>query len=184
MDTASMGNGEIMQRNINNSYIKTLIKKIPNGDVVTLRLERRDTMQYVEFLYRSVAGSAGYASKLYLYLPTQSGIFFLDNSMAAYNPARVTRRFVRVSGGCERGAAQAAHQSALSGGRDPVTRHWRCLPFPAAAAAPPSPTPPTLPSPRCRDIAAVQQREPRAVQAGGLRHLEEQIHHRLARGAC
>ena len=65
----------------NKAMVTVYVKKVPSGEVVTLRLDVRSTMQYLYFMYRSNSGVEGLAPNMHLFLPVSTGIFYLNYSL-------------------------------------------------------------------------------------------------------
>ena len=65
-------------RQLNLDIFEVLIKTIPGGPVVQLRLERRDSVGFLHHLLRTNSQFGG-ADDAVLFLPTMNGLFCMDN---------------------------------------------------------------------------------------------------------
>lgn len=68
-------------------YIDIMIKPMPMGGVVNLKMDNKCTIQYLYFLFRTNAGGAAAVHpRVNLFLPTYRGIFFLDCELIPETP--------------------------------------------------------------------------------------------------
>ncbi|OQR98554.1 hypothetical protein ACHHYP_08336 [Achlya hypogyna] len=68
-----------LQREKFQSFITVVIKSIPAGSAVKLRIDPKETVKNLYDLYR--ANFEGFSRKIYLLLPTSQGLFLMDETL-------------------------------------------------------------------------------------------------------
>ncbi|KAH9098890.1 hypothetical protein LEN26_016517 [Aphanomyces euteiches] len=73
-------------------FVRVVIKSVPAGSVVTLRVDPKSSVKYLYDLYR--CHFDGFYRKMYLLLPTSHGMFWMDDTVLA-----TTERVLAVTNG-------------------------------------------------------------------------------------